>query len=46
MTYVEARAALQLIAEEELGTKLRLQERNKDRKFDASIAALKAEEGR
>ena len=43
MTYVQARAALQLIAEEEIGRRMRASEYRKDRKFAASVAALKAE---
>lgn len=46
MTYVETRAAMQLIAEQDVGRVVRSIQRKKDRKFDASIAALKAEEGR
>jgi hypothetical protein len=44
MTYVEGRAALQLIAEEEIGTKLRATEYRKDARFASSIAALKADQ--
>lgn len=43
MTYVEARAALQLIAEEEIGRHLRAKEARKEARFAASVAALKAE---
>ena len=43
MTYVEARGALQLIAEEEIGRHLRAKETRKDKRFAASVAALKAE---
>lgn len=46
MTYVQARAAMQLVAEEEIGSRLRRAERIKDKRFAASVAALKAEEGR
>jgi hypothetical protein len=46
MTYVQARAAMQLIAEEEIGRRERAAQRRKDQRFAASIAALKAEEGR
>lgn len=45
MTYVQARAALQLIAEEEIGRRMRTAEGRKDQRFAASVAALKAEEG-
>ena len=46
MTYVQARAAMQLIAEEEIGSKVRRAQRIKDKRFDASVAALKADERR
>jgi hypothetical protein len=44
MTYVEARAALQLIAEQEIGTRLRQAADHEQRQFDRSLDALRREQ--
>jgi hypothetical protein len=44
MTYIEGMAALQLIAEQEIGTRLRQAQAAEDKRFDRSLDALRREQ--
>lgn len=44
MTFTEAMAALQLVAEEEIGTHLRAADRREQTRFDRSLDALRREQ--
>lgn len=46
MTYQEAMAGLQLVAEEDYGRHLRAQSRDENRREDASLEALRDEQRR
>lgn len=42
MTYIEGMAALQLVAEQKIGTPMRKANRAEDARMDASLSALRA----
>lgn len=44
MTWVEGFAGLQLVAEQDVGTKLRAHNRAEDRKLDRGVDALRREQ--